>query len=62
MTRETFKAWARPVCTYLGGVGVFVGLFVPVVPAEKLWVAAALAGVFGVSRGVEKIVGKDKPC
>lgn len=58
---EIIKALARPMATVLGGIGVFVGLFVPSVSADKLWVAAALAGVLGAARTIDKIAGKQKP-
>lgn len=45
---------ARPFSIYSGAAGVFVGLFVPTVPADKLWVAAAMAGVVGVARSIDK--------
>lgn len=45
---------ARPFATYLGGLGVFVGIFVPYVTTDKLWVAASMAGALGVAKSIEE--------
>lgn len=45
---------ARPTVTYLGGLGVFVGVFVPYVTTDKLWVAASMAGTLGIAKSIEE--------
>lgn len=51
---ETIKDLGRPFGMYLGALAVCIGVFVPVVTPDKLWVAAALAGVLGAARSVDK--------
>jgi hypothetical protein len=54
MNLELIKALARPFTTYVGAVGVLVGLYIPDVSADKLWVAAALTGTMGIARSFDK--------
>ncbi|MHB8287157.1 MAG: hypothetical protein ACYDD1_21125 [Caulobacteraceae bacterium] len=57
MTLDTLIAavgdLARPFTVYAGGAAVAVGVFVPSVSADKLWIAAAMAGVVGVARSLD---------
>jgi hypothetical protein len=47
---------ARPFTIYASGLAVAVGAFVPSVSADKLWVAAAVAGSVSVARSIDKRV------
>lgn len=45
---------ARPFSIYLSGLAVAIGVFVPSVSQEKLWVAAAVAGGVSLARSIDK--------
>lgn len=55
---EPITELARPFSIYLGALGVFIGLFIPSVSEEKLWVAAAMAGAVSIARSIDKRVGQ----
>jgi hypothetical protein len=47
---------ARPFTIYVSGLAVALGVFVPAVSEDKLWVAAAVAGSVSVARSIDKRV------
>jgi hypothetical protein len=47
---------ARPFTIYASGLAVAVGVFVPSVSEDKLWVAAAVAGSVSIARSIDKRV------
>ncbi len=47
---------ARPFTIYLSGLAVAIGVFVPSVSEDKLWVAAAVAGSVSIARSIDKRV------
>ena len=53
---EPLTELARPFTIYTSGLAVAVGVFVPSVSDDKLWVAAAVAGSVSVARSIDKRV------
>jgi hypothetical protein len=47
---------ARPFTIYASGFAVAIGVFVPFVSEDKLWVAAAVAGSVSIARSIDKRV------
>ena len=47
---------ARPFTIYASGLAVAIGVFIPCVSEDKLWVAAAVAGSVSIARSIDKRV------
>ena len=58
---EPLTELARPFTIYLSGLAVAVGVFVPSVSQDKLWVAAAVAGSVSIARSIDKHVAAKPP-
>lgn len=51
---EPLTELARPFATYAAGAAVAIGVFVPAVTVDKLWVAAAVATGISIARTFDK--------
>ncbi|MGA7675146.1 MAG: hypothetical protein WCA78_08885 [Rhizomicrobium sp.] len=58
---EPLTELARPFTIYLSGLAVAIGVFVPCVSQDKLWVAAAVAGSVSIARSIDKHVTAKPP-
>lgn len=53
---QVLAKYQRPVCAALAFALLAVGVFVPAVSADKLWVLAGLTGLYWGGRTAEKFL------
>jgi|GEM_PF-6151081 hypothetical protein len=58
---QSISKYQRPVGSFLALALLFVGVFVPSVTADKLWVLAGLSGLYWAARSIDKRLPPDAP-